>query len=152
MLPDAVAADRELSPGGKVLFAVIFSSARRGHCYAGNATLADRCGLSVIQVRRLLKALEDRGLIVRDLNGKSRDEIRVPSACIKMIHAADQDDAAPCIKMIQGHASKGCTELESRVENREDGFSFPSDEEFDPMTLKHFGRNIARERAERGLA
>src|SRR3954452_6149669 len=89
MLPDVIAADRELSPGAKILFAVIFSSARRGHCFASNETLAARCGLSVIQTRRLLAILEGKGLIVRDLNGKSRDEIRVPMACIKKIQAAD---------------------------------------------------------------
>jgi hypothetical protein len=54
--------------------------------------------MSVIQVRRLLKVLEDRELIVRDLNSKDRDEIRVPMTCIKMMQVADQNDAGTCIK------------------------------------------------------
>jgi hypothetical protein len=150
MLPDVIAADRELSGNAKVLFSIILSSARRGHCYASNENLADRCGMSVIQVRRLLKVLEDRELIVRDLNSKDRDEIRVPMTCIKMMQVADQNDAGTGIKMMQVPASKRCTELEKRVENLEDSSSLPPDEEIDPQTLRWFGRLIAKERAEGG--
>lgn len=138
MIPDRIMADRELSPGAKLLFGAIFSSTRRGRCYAGNEALAGKCGLSVIQTRRLLAVLESRGLIIRDLNGKSRAEIRVPTSCIKKMQTDDQIDAGACIKMMQDHASNRCTELESGEENLEDGSTLDR-EEIDPWTRRWFG-------------
>jgi hypothetical protein len=138
MIPDRIMADTELTPGARLLFGAIFTSCRRGRCYAGNEALATRAGLSVIQVRRQLAILEGRGLIVRELNGKSRAEIRVPAACIKKMQGTDQIDTKACIGMTQEHASNRCTELESRGENLEDGSSRDG-EEIDPWTRRWFG-------------
>lgn len=137
MLPDAVAADRKLSGHAKVLFAVILTYARRGHCYAGNETLATRSGMSKIQVRRLLAILEGRGLIVRDLRGKIREEIKVPLLCIKMMQGMHQNDARPCITAPVAHASNGCTGIDSS--ESQDSGSRDDLEEIDPQTHRWFG-------------
>jgi hypothetical protein len=140
MVPDAVAADRQLSQGAKMLFGVILTYARRGHCYAGNETLAARAGMSKIQARRLLKILEGRGLIIRDMRGKAREEIRVPMLCIKKMHGMDQDDARVCIIGSVPPESKGCTSTESL--ESQDSDSLPPDEEIDPHTRRWFGHLI----------
>jgi len=137
MLPDAVAADRELSPGSKVLFAVILTYARRGHCYAGNETLAAKAGLSKVQVCRLLAILEGRGLIVRDLRGKIREEIRVPMLTIKKTDGLHQNDVSTCIMGRGSDPSNQRKGIESR-ESEDSGFAFVS-EKIDPETVRWFG-------------
>lgn len=71
MLPLEVAADPDLSPGAKILFAVILTLTRGawGRCRACNEKLAEMTGLCVEQVRRLLRDLETRELIARVMEG-----------------------------------------------------------------------------------
>src|SRR4051794_38144251 len=63
MVPLEIAADRDLSPGAKLLFGVILSLTKGpwGKCFARNETLAEMTGLCVKQVLRLLRDLEKRG-------------------------------------------------------------------------------------------
>ena len=100
MLPLEVAADPNLSPGAKILFAVILTLTKGawGRCCARNEKLAEMTGLSVIQTRRLLQDLEKRGLISRVMEGTRRCEIQVTWTPDQM----HQNDTRPCIKMIQG--------------------------------------------------
>lgn len=120
MVPDAVAADPDLSPGAKLLFGAILSLSRSklGRCVASNECLARMTGLSVVQVRRLLAILEGRGLIARVMDNHERVEIRVEwsqGGRIKMMHpaspGADQIDAGSSPAMMQGDASIRCTEI-----------------------------------------
>jgi hypothetical protein len=70
ILPEPILASKNLSPGAKCLFAVVYTSALHDpnrHCRLSNAGLARSAGLSTKQVQRLLDALEGLGLIVREL-------------------------------------------------------------------------------------
>jgi hypothetical protein len=123
MLPGDIASDVTLSPGAKLLYGAILSLSKAswGSCKARNETLARMVGLSVIQVRRLLQALEERGLIERIMAGTVREEIR----------AMYQIDARLSIKTIQGGASKRCgvqhqidaPDKTSQVEKKEESAS-----------------------------
>lgn len=100
MLPLEIAADADLSPGAKVLFAVILTLTKGawGRCCARNEKLAEMTGLSVIQTRRLLQDLEKRRLISRVMDHTRRVEIQVTWTPGK-VH---QNDAGGCITMMQG--------------------------------------------------
>ena len=78
MVPLEIAARKDLSPGGKLLFGIIYSleHAAKGKCTASNEELATRVGLSIKQIRRLLHDLEERQLIARTLEHGRRFEIR----------------------------------------------------------------------------
>jgi hypothetical protein len=79
MVPDAIASRKDLSPGGKLLFGVILSlsRARDRSCWLCNASLAERTGLCLKQVKRLLGELEGLSLIDRRMHGQHRIEIVV---------------------------------------------------------------------------
>jgi|GEM_PF-5612179 len=79
MVPLEIAADPNLSPGAKILFAVILTLTKGawGRCCARNEKLAEMTGLCVEQVRRLLRDLEDRDLIARIMEGNQRIEIKI---------------------------------------------------------------------------
>ena len=100
MLPLEVAADPDLSPGAKILFAMILTLTKGawGRCCARNEKLAEMTGLSVIQTRRLLQDLEKHRFISRTMEGTRRCEIQVTWTPDR-VH---QNDTGPCIKMIQG--------------------------------------------------
>lgn len=71
VLPAAVRYDPELPDKAKLLYAEISSlTGQRGHCYANNEYFQNLYGITERTVQRLLKALQDRGLIqIKDGNG-----------------------------------------------------------------------------------
>lgn len=79
MTPEEVARRPDLSQGAKNLFGLImaFCRLRAGACWLTNEDMAGRTGLCLEQVRRLLRRLEELGLIEREMIGPRRREIRV---------------------------------------------------------------------------
>jgi hypothetical protein len=70
IVPEAILARRDLSPGGKILFAAIYTAALRDpdrRCRFSNAMLTQSTGLSHKQVQRLLDTLQGSGLIIREM-------------------------------------------------------------------------------------
>jgi Helix-turn-helix domain len=92
-IPDELIQRTDISPGGKLLMGVIITlgEGRGRACWLCNASLAERTGLSVIQVRRLLPELEGLGLIERRMDGSRRLGI--------VVTWAHQIDAGGCIPM-----------------------------------------------------
>lgn len=71
-IPASVRYDTELRPNGKLLYGEIMALAcDAGYCWAENAYLGDRYGLSAKTVEALLRQLEQRGYIRKDVE---RDE------------------------------------------------------------------------------
>jgi hypothetical protein len=78
MIPEAIMRHPKLSPGGKLLFGVIFSFHRYGDPERlTNDLLAKRAGICNLQVKRLLRKLEALGLARRVMDGGQRTEIRL---------------------------------------------------------------------------
>jgi predicted transcriptional regulator len=148
MIPDTIMRDTDLYPGAKLLFGVILSSCRRGRCFMGNAELARACGLSVKQTRRLFAALEGRGLIVRDLDGKRREQIRI--TCPNLGHTLAPSCPQVTPQVIQKDAPSRGTDSENDGEKgSEAGFSFAL-EKMHPDTQKWFGHLINTTASPRG--
>jgi len=78
MIPLAVARDRELSFGAKVLFGAIYSLAHLPDgCHCTKEDLASRIGMSLRNIQRLFQELEQREWISRTIKHRGRSDIRV---------------------------------------------------------------------------
>lgn len=69
ILPARVRYDRELPPNAKLMFAEIAAKTNTlGYCWAHNGWFADRLGLTSDRVSALIKALEEAGYIIIDID------------------------------------------------------------------------------------
>jgi Helix-turn-helix domain len=142
MLPDAIAADPDLYPGAKILFAAILSLSRSrlGRCVASNEYLAKMTGLSVKQTKRLLVALEGRGLIARVMENHERLEIRItslgggsPKMSLGTVEGEPQDVPGDSPKMAPGAGTSWGPEITSEKSEREEsGVASPQEGNQDP--------------------
>jgi hypothetical protein len=78
MMPDEIAARRDLSWRAKALFGSIYSFTRMklGRCIASNEEFKRRLGVTDCQLRRAFEELDKAGLIERDVAHGRRQEIR----------------------------------------------------------------------------
>jgi Helix-turn-helix domain len=75
-LPKAIALSSELSPGAKLLYAILVDHAReKGRCFPGQDTLAKELGRSERTVRRLLLELKEAGQIGIIRRGLSKTNV-----------------------------------------------------------------------------
>jgi hypothetical protein len=94
MVPMAIMSDPDLSPGAKLLFGVILSLTKGpwARCFASNEALGKMTGLSVTHVRRMLRDLEQRGMISRVVEGNCRLEIKVVWKGIRSVEWVDYQE------------------------------------------------------------
>lgn len=89
-LCSAVRHIRDLTPTAKVLFAMITALSASGDCYAGNKYFADKLGVSVRTVRRLIEILARLNLITVSFDVAEKRHI-VP------LHSQCADDGCTAI-------------------------------------------------------
>jgi len=69
-VPNVVLRRHDLSPGAKVVYALLLSYAwQEDHCWPGQARLADEAGASPRSVRTWLQELRERGLVTIERRG-----------------------------------------------------------------------------------
>jgi DNA-binding transcriptional MocR family regulator len=69
-VPNVVLRRHDLSPGAKVVYALLLSYAwQEDHCWPGQERLADEAGASARSVRTWLQELRERGLVTVERRG-----------------------------------------------------------------------------------
>jgi hypothetical protein len=75
VIPNEILSSKELSSSGKLLVGVLISlSNKKGYCFASNQYISETLGVSIIYVRVLIKELEDKNIIVREVASKKEGE------------------------------------------------------------------------------
>jgi biotin operon repressor len=76
VIPSEILSSKELSSSGKLLVGVLISlSNKRGYCFASNQYISETLGVSNVYVRALIKELEDKSIIVREISSKQEGEL-----------------------------------------------------------------------------
>jgi len=75
VIPSEILSSKELSSSGKLLVGVLISlSNKKGYCFASNQYISETLGVSLAYVRALIKELEDKEIIVREISSKKIGE------------------------------------------------------------------------------
>lgn len=75
VIPSEVLSSTELSSSGKLLVGVLISlSNKKGYCFASNQYISETLGISITYVRSLIKELEDKKIIIREVSSKKVNE------------------------------------------------------------------------------
>jgi hypothetical protein len=76
VIPSEILSSKELSSSGKLLVGVLISlSNKKGYCFASNQYISETLGVSNVYVRALIKELEDKNIIVREISSKQEGEL-----------------------------------------------------------------------------
>lgn len=76
IIPSEILSSKELSSSAKLLVGVLVSlSNKTGYCFASNQYISEVLGVSLVYVRALIKELEDKKIIEREISSKVNKEL-----------------------------------------------------------------------------
>ena len=76
VIPSEILSSKELSSSGKLLVGILISlSNKKGYCFASNQYISEALGVSIVYVRSLIKELETKNIITREIASKSSGEL-----------------------------------------------------------------------------